>query len=324
MANHNYHHHQMQMHHMSQSNSNFNSNNNAVGVQNPTMAAVVKSTNSNSSNNSNINDEVISPTSSSSSSSSSASSRGSTSSLRLQMNDSLITPLNSIPQHALSKSGMPRAACLSLDNAPVHIDVGGCIYTSSLETLTKFPDSRISKMFNGTIPIVLDTLKQHYFIDRDGKTFRHVLNYMRTNRLVLPENFNNFESLMDEAKYYELEALCKLIEEKMEANRLKANMKLSDELFSEMSSKQVSSSLAAATASSTRYHPYNSSYEKLLDDTNMSQMSKAKQTALILKSAFKSTSNSSINGKVNNNSDANSNKSNSPTNIDEDGTEKYF
>jgi hypothetical protein len=306
---------------MSQSNSHFNSNNNSINnaasVQNPSMGAVVKSTNSNSSNNSNMNDEVISPTSSSSSSSSSASSRGSTSSLRLQMNDSLITPLNSIPQH--SKNGMPRAACLSLDNAPVHIDVGGCIYTSSLETLTKFPDSRISKMFNGTIPIVLDTLKQHYFIDRDGKTFRHILNYMRTNRLVLPENFNNFESLMDEAKYYELEALCKLIEEKMEANRLKVNMKLSDEIFSEMNSKQVASSLMATTASS-RYHPYNSSYEKLLDDTNMSQMSKAKQTALILKSAFKSTSNSSLSGRINNNSDANSNKSNSPTNIDEDGT----
>jgi hypothetical protein len=36
-----------------------------------------------------------------------------------------------------SKNGTPRVASLFMDNAPVHIDVGGCIYTSSLETLTK-------------------------------------------------------------------------------------------------------------------------------------------------------------------------------------------
>ena len=30
----------------------------------------------------------------------------------------------------------------------------------------RFPESKLSKMFSGSIPIVLDTLKQHYFIDR--------------------------------------------------------------------------------------------------------------------------------------------------------------
>jgi hypothetical protein len=46
----------------------------------------------------------------------------------------------------------------------------------------------LAKLFNGSIPIVLDTLKQHYFIDRDGKTFRHILNYLRSSKLILPEN----------------------------------------------------------------------------------------------------------------------------------------
>jgi hypothetical protein len=32
--------------------------------------------------------------------------------------------------------------------------------------LPRFPESRLSRMFSGGIPIVLDTLKQHYFIDR--------------------------------------------------------------------------------------------------------------------------------------------------------------
>ena len=215
---------------------------------------------------------------------------------------------------------MPRAASLSIENAPVHIDVGGCIYTSSLDTLTKFPDSRISKMFNGTIPIVLDTLKQHYFIDRDGKTFRHILNYMRTNRVVLPESFSDYESLVDEAKYYELDAMVKQIEEKMQAYKLKANLKLSEELLGATSELHA----RLATAKTSRFHPYEvpaassssaAAYEKIIDEASMSQMSKAKQTALILKTAFKSKANGSDNGSV---------KSVSPTNLDEEGTSLSF
>lgn len=55
-------------------------------------------------------------------------------------------------------------------------------------------------MFNGSIPIVLDTLKQHYFIDRDGKLFRYILNYLRTQRLVVPADFDEYEQLYEEAR----------------------------------------------------------------------------------------------------------------------------
>jgi hypothetical protein len=39
-------------------------------------------------------------------------------------------------------------------------------------------------MFSGQIPVVLDSLKQHYFIDRDGAMFRHVLNFLRSGDLL--------------------------------------------------------------------------------------------------------------------------------------------
>jgi len=48
---------------------------------------------------------------------------------------------------------------------------------------------RISRLFNGTEPIVLDSLKQHYFIDRDGEIFRYILSFLRTSKLLLPEDF---------------------------------------------------------------------------------------------------------------------------------------
>lgn len=78
-------------------------------------------------------------------------------------------------------------------------------------------------MFNGTIPIVLDTLKQHYFIDRDGKLFRYILNYMRTSRLTLPENFDEYDSLLDEVKYYEISTLLTDIEELITIKKRKLN-----------------------------------------------------------------------------------------------------
>ncbi|CAG4955475.1 unnamed protein product [Colias eurytheme] len=99
---------------------------------------------------------------------------------------------------------MPRIAVPNHMTAPVHIDVGGVIYTSSMETLTVFPDSRLGRMFSGAIPLVLDSLKQHYFIDRDGGMFRHILNYLRNCRLILPNNFADYDLLVTEAEYFQL------------------------------------------------------------------------------------------------------------------------
>ena len=57
------------------------------------------------------------------------------------------------------------------------------------------------------MPITLDTLKQHYFIDRDGPTFRHILNFLRYEELVLPSDYKELEILKREAEYYEITAL---------------------------------------------------------------------------------------------------------------------
>jgi len=71
----------------------------------------------------------------------------------------------------------------------------------------RHPDSRLARMFNGSIPIVLDSLKQHYFIDRDGKMFRHILNFLRTNTCPVSENFPELDLLYEEAKFYDITAL---------------------------------------------------------------------------------------------------------------------
>lgn len=85
----------------------------------------------------------------------------------------------------------------------------------------RFPESRLAKLFNGSIPIVLDTLKQHYFIDRDGKMFRYVLNYMRTAKLLLPENFAELDQLYEESRYFDIPGMIKEVEMLRRGKRIK-------------------------------------------------------------------------------------------------------
>ncbi|KAK2088178.1 BTB/POZ domain-containing protein kctd15 [Saguinus oedipus] len=86
----------------------------------------------------------------------------------------------------------------------------------------------ISRLFNGTEPIVLDSLKQHYFIDRDGEIFRYVLSFLRTSKLLLPDDFKtavadtysntvcarpqDFSLLYEEARYYQLQPMVRELE----------------------------------------------------------------------------------------------------------------
>ena len=74
-----------------------------------------------------------------------------------------------------------------------------------------YPESRLAKMFNGSVPIILDSLKQHYFIDRDGNMFRHVLNFLRTSTLVIPDDFDEVDLLLEEARYFELAAMVRAL-----------------------------------------------------------------------------------------------------------------
>lgn len=76
----------------------------------------------------------------------------------------------------------------------------------------RYPDSRLGKLFNGEIDITLDTLKQHYFIDRDGPSFRHILNFLRHNELIIPSDYQELNILQAEANYYGLNSLVDKIE----------------------------------------------------------------------------------------------------------------
>ena len=84
----------------------------------------------------------------------------------------------------------------------VKLNVGGHHFTTSLQTLTKDPNSRLAAMFSGehdkTGPI---------FLDRDGKHFRFILNYLRNGELVLPDDAKFVKELETEAQFYKIEGI---------------------------------------------------------------------------------------------------------------------
>lgn len=103
------------------------------------------------------------------------------------------------------------------------LNVGGVRYTTLLETLTRVPGSMLATMFDG-LDAEEDTRDQAdggrfalpkdptgaFIIDRDGQSFRHVLNFLRhdgPSPCPLPQSIEDRTILAVEAEYYMLPEL---------------------------------------------------------------------------------------------------------------------
>ncbi|KAK2982107.1 hypothetical protein RJ640_023389 [Escallonia rubra] len=81
---------------------------------------------------------------------------------------------------------------------------GGKKFCTTFDTLThREPDSMLAAMFSGRHTICKDSEKGYVFVDRDGKHFRHILNWLRDG--VVPTlNESEYSELLREAEYYQL------------------------------------------------------------------------------------------------------------------------
>ncbi|CAL1297992.1 unnamed protein product [Larinioides sclopetarius] len=90
----------------------------------------------------------------------------------------------------------------------IELNVGGVFYTTSHATLTKESNSLLAQLFGGPLSggPYRDS-KGKFFVDRDGVLFRYILDYLRDQRIVLPENFHERRRLRHEAEYFNLPGL---------------------------------------------------------------------------------------------------------------------
>ncbi|KAK2638284.1 hypothetical protein Ddye_026079 [Dipteronia dyeriana] len=93
----------------------------------------------------------------------------------------------------------------------VRLNVGGKKFCTTLDTLThREPDSMLAAMFSGRHTVSRDTEKGYVFVDRDGKNFRHILNWLRDG--VVPTlTGSKYLELLREAEYYQLLGLIEKI-----------------------------------------------------------------------------------------------------------------
>ena len=78
-------------------------------------------------------------------------------------------------------------------SSTVNLNVGGQHFTTSLQTLTKDPNSMLAAMFSSKFE--MKPSKDGSFIDRDGTHFRFILNFLRTGKLTLPKGATFTEEL---------------------------------------------------------------------------------------------------------------------------------
>jgi hypothetical protein len=91
----------------------------------------------------------------------------------------------------------------------IRLDVGGVLYHTSADTLTRIPNTYFTALLSGHFEH-----QQYIFIDRDGLRFKHILNYLRNNNVNLPKAFNKihkYEEIIEEAEYFGINELADLL-----------------------------------------------------------------------------------------------------------------
>ena len=91
-------------------------------------------------------------------------------------------------------------------SSTVKLNVGGQHFTTSVQTLTKDPNSMLAAMFSGRFDMK-PSEDGSFFIDRDGTHFRFILNFLRTGKLTLPEGATCTKELEEEAEFYQIHGL---------------------------------------------------------------------------------------------------------------------
>lgn len=101
----------------------------------------------------------------------------------------------------------------------ISLNVGGKVFTTTSTTLLKDTKSMLYAMFSNRYPTKKDSNGGH-FIDRDGKHFRYILNFLRDGSVDLPEDQATLLQILREAKYYQVEGLVRVVVSRIQRVKL--------------------------------------------------------------------------------------------------------
>eukprot|EP01130_Rhizamoeba_saxonica_P012169 TRINITY_DN5110_c0_g1_i3.p1 TRINITY_DN5110_c0_g1~~TRINITY_DN5110_c0_g1_i3.p1 ORF type:complete len:301 (-),score=45.14 TRINITY_DN5110_c0_g1_i3:42-944(-) len=99
------------------------------------------------------------------------------------------------------------------ENDRITLNIGGTLFQTTRGTLIAEPATMLSAMFGGEgVPPQPDE-DGSYFIDRDPKHFRFILNYLRGNKLKIPYDPIIRRELLEEVKFYQILGLIESVQQ---------------------------------------------------------------------------------------------------------------
>ncbi|VDO94054.1 unnamed protein product [Soboliphyme baturini] len=122
----------------------------------------------------------------------------------------LVNPVVSLGRQNLSNVNGPSFVYVKLN-------VGGSLYYTTISTLTK-QDSMLRAMFSGRMEVLTDS-DGWILIDRCGKHFNLILNYLRDGAVALPDSRQDIREILAEAKYYCLQGLIDLCQSWLDSSQ---------------------------------------------------------------------------------------------------------
>jgi len=103
----------------------------------------------------------------------------------------------------------------------VKLNIGGFLYYTTIRTLTKV-DCMLRAMFSGKLEVLTDA-EGWILVDRCGKHFGTILNFLRDGSTPLPDTVKSLAELLAEAKYYCIEELAESCERALESKKKEIN-----------------------------------------------------------------------------------------------------
>ena len=131
---------------------------------------------------------------------------------------------SSSPSNKLTNSLAIATTTVSLANHRyVKLNVGGRLFSTSIDTLTKHESTFMSAMFSGRMDVVAD-LDGYILIDRCGKHFEFILNFLRDeDPLYVAAHLADkteleLHEILKEAKFFCIQSLCVAVEQRIALN----------------------------------------------------------------------------------------------------------
>ena len=87
----------------------------------------------------------------------------------------------------------------------IKLDIGGHRFSTTLSTLTSVPNTFFTTMLSGDYTMHPDDDDGSFFLDRDGRHFHYILNYLRSpETFELPRDPALVKELLKEAEFYKI------------------------------------------------------------------------------------------------------------------------